>query len=231
MREVWKDVVISDYITNYQVSNHGRVRNKNTLYVLKQNYDKDGYLTVILNGNVPGYSRKKVHRLVAEAFIPNPDNLPQVMHLDGTRDNNYVINLQWGTCLENNNDPIRKERLSNSLKGRVFSEDWRTHISDSRKGHNLTEVTKSRISDSLRGHIVTESTKKKMRNSSYKRPIVGINKCEIKKFNSIKEATCYGFEYSCLHDCLKNRSKYHKNFRWYYIEDFQEIEIPEGLNI
>ena len=53
-----------------------------------------------------------VHRLVAAAFIPNPDNKPCVDHIDGDRTNNHADNLRWVTYLENNNNPITKKRLS-----------------------------------------------------------------------------------------------------------------------
>lgn len=64
----------------------------------------DGYLSVSLNKN--GVKRQyRVHRLVAQAFLPNPDNLPQVDHLNAKRTDNRVENLEWVTCSEN----IRRE--------------------------------------------------------------------------------------------------------------------------
>jgi hypothetical protein len=53
---------------------------------------------------------KRVHRLVAQAFLPNPDNLPIVMHLDDNPSNNHVSNLRWGTHLDNMQDKMRKGR-------------------------------------------------------------------------------------------------------------------------
>jgi hypothetical protein len=105
MVEIWRD--IKDYEGLYQVSNLGRVRSvdhyvnykniKKRLIlgkILNLNKDNRGYYVVTLSkDNVrKNYS---VHRLVAEAFIPNPDNLPTVDHIDRNRLNNNVENLRW----------------------------------------------------------------------------------------------------------------------------------------
>lgn len=89
--EEWKNII--GYEGLYEVSNKGNVRNvrRNTLLKLsKTNY---GYIQVHLykNGIRTGL---RVHRLVAEAFIPNPDNLPQVNHKDEDKTNNNVTNLE-----------------------------------------------------------------------------------------------------------------------------------------
>ena len=102
MEEIWKDK--KNYEGRYQVSNCGRVKSLNYHRmgfekILKTKVDKDGYLTVMLNNPRKTF---RVHRLVAEAFIPNPDNLPQVNHKDENKQNNVVTNLEWCDVKYNN---------------------------------------------------------------------------------------------------------------------------------
>lgn len=90
--EIWKDVV--GYEGLYKVSNLGNVYSNYVHRNLKQGNHKDGYKFVILNRN--GKSKyMSVHRLVATAFIPNPDDLPEINHKDETPYNNNVENLEW----------------------------------------------------------------------------------------------------------------------------------------
>lgn len=90
MDEVWRDV--KDF-PQYRVSNLGRVYSLKTKKILKPHPDKKGYLRVKL-WEKKGYTFK-VHRLVAQAFIDNPQNLPQVNHKDENKQNNRVNNLEW----------------------------------------------------------------------------------------------------------------------------------------
>lgn len=88
--------------TKYIITNNGiiySIRN-NKIKRLKSRPDKDNYLHVIIHLNGVKYYRS-VHRLVAEAFIPNPENKPQVNHKDGNHLNNFIDNLEWVTCKEN----------------------------------------------------------------------------------------------------------------------------------
>lgn len=110
-KEIWKDVI--GYEGIYMVSNTGRVKSLdrlvNTGYgrkrlckgiILRMALDKDGYSVKMLQ-NRGSKILKKVHRLVAIHFIPNPENKPEVNHLDGNKLNNNDWNLAWATTSEN----------------------------------------------------------------------------------------------------------------------------------
>ena len=96
----------------YQVSNLGNVRSlnynkaKKIQHLKKVVINKRGYLAVGLSKNGI-FKIKTVHRLVAETFISNPNNLPQVNHIDGNKMNNSITNLEWCTKNENQNHAVR----------------------------------------------------------------------------------------------------------------------------
>lgn len=133
MTEIWKD--ITGYEGLYQVSNLGRVRSLDRYVthsrgvvkyirkgcVLKQNTDKGGYKYVGLykDGKVKYI---KVHRLVAQVFLHNPDNLPEVNHIDENKSNNRVDNIEWCSHKQNCNHGTRNERMSkNKLNYQSYS--------------------------------------------------------------------------------------------------------------
>ena len=101
-QEIWKP--INGYEVLYEVSNYGRVRSLNYFCrgkheILKLSAKPNTYLKVALrkDGKVKYY---RVHRLVADAFLPNPLNLPQVNHKDGNKHNNRPENLEWSETEE-----------------------------------------------------------------------------------------------------------------------------------
>lgn len=97
--EQWKVIIYNGITTNYSVSSFGEVKNNKTNRKLKLQ-NQNGYLHCTIS--VEGAAKRcRVHRLVAQAFIPNKDNRPYVNHIDGNRTHNSVDNLEWVTAQEN----------------------------------------------------------------------------------------------------------------------------------
>ena len=111
---IWKPVV--GYEASYEVSSTGLVRSIDRVVkngftttriakgkILRAGRKDNGYMQVCLGR----LNNRYVHRLVAEAFVPNPDNRPEVDHIDGNRENNSCENLRWVNRTENNLNPVR----------------------------------------------------------------------------------------------------------------------------
>ena len=140
--EIWKP--IKGFEGEYEISNFGQVKSLKTNIILHQYKYRGGYLEVHLRQHSKKF-HKKIHRLVAEAFIPNPNNYPEVNHKDENKKNNCVENLEWCTSEYNTNYGTLIERLSKKVRavnvktGEVIT--FNSTQEAGRKGYSQSGVT------------------------------------------------------------------------------------------
>jgi hypothetical protein len=151
MDEIYKTV---EGFENYEVSNFGFIRSKKSGKFLKGCPDKDGYLRINLYKTKIDRRFVFVHRIVALAFIENPESKPQVDHIDNNEMNNNVVNLRWASHSENNRNTKLQKNNKSGVKGVCWCQKykkWRAHIHFNGKNitlgnfNTIEEATKSRI--------------------------------------------------------------------------------------
>ena len=136
MVETYKKI---DGIENYSVSDHGNVRNEKTGKNLKGSYNDQGYIRVCLNNNKIKH-HKYIHKLVAEAFLLNPENKKCVDHIDNNKQNNHLINLRFATAKENGQNRSINKNNTSGTKGVSWNKKamkWTAQIKINGKTINL----------------------------------------------------------------------------------------------
>ena len=148
-QEQWKP--IQEFNGEYEVSNLGRVRSMKRYYgvvgrIMPQTIQRKGYYAVTFHMNNKAYCRK-VHRLVIEAFTPNPDSLPCINHIDGNKLNNHVSNLEWCTYQANMQHAVR----TGLTHPHQWTDDERKQISERNKGQRVSDEQRAKLSAAMKG--------------------------------------------------------------------------------
>ena len=204
MEEVWKTVVVNGEIyEEYEVSNLGRLKSLNYKRtgeekILSPGNNGNNYLQIILCKN--GTKKYcKIHRLVAEAFIPNTDNLPCIDHINTIRTDNRVQNLRWCDYKQNCNNELTKTKY----KARCHTAETKNKISEAHKGKHHTEETKKKIRETCKGKL--------------SKKILCVETGEI--FNSLSEASeQLGVNISNISSCCTGKRKTTGKLHWQYVE-------------
>ena len=204
--EVWKSVV--GFEDSYEVSNYGRVRSlprgRTKGQILKPYLNRYGYHVISIRKESGGKTYcLKVHRIVASAFIENPDNLPYINHKDENKINNAVDNLEWCTPYYNTHYGSCIEKIRKSHKGKPYlwlKDYW------FKKGHKSTHTPKS--IEKIR--IATSILKSK--------PVIAINAVTgfILEFRNVSECKKH-FHISRLAKIIRSGLAY-KGHCFYYAE-------------
>lgn len=183
--EIWKD--IEEFNGKYEISSCGRLRNKTSKYVLKPRKNYKGYLDIKICGKT-----KLMHRMVAQAFILNLDNKPQVNHIDENKTNNNVGNLEWCTAKENSNWGTRNDR-------RVMNTDYRKRNSSYGYIHRLDNVDWDKANKTKKVTVIGKT----------------IDGNALFSFQSIREASrATGISSGHISECINGKRKSAGGYVW-----------------
>ena len=151
-KEVW--LPINGYEDRCLISNLGRVKNKATLKILRVRFSRTGYARVNLSKGGSLHT-ERIHRLVGTHFIPNPDNLPELNHINEDKSDNRAENLEWCDKIYNVNFGSRTDRQKEKVSKAVIqlSADDReiAHFCSTVQAGKQTGVNSHRIADCCRG--------------------------------------------------------------------------------
>ena len=214
--EIWKPVV--GYEGFYEVSNKGRVKSfiskrcEEFLLRIRKTKKYQDYMSVGLWDGKKQHHHS-IHRLVACAFIPNPDNLPQVNHKDENPSNNCVENLEWCTAKYNNNYGNRNKKLS-EIRG---ERHWNYH------GKN-SEESKIKVSNSLKEYYKTHDNPQLHKTGKLSASSIEIVQLTDKgEFIKYWDAIADAKRELCIHNissvCLGKRRQA-GGYKWMYKKDY-----------
>lgn len=252
-KEIWKDV--KGYEGLYQVSSKGRVKSLDRYRfrkdgtkrfvkgkILKPSHRKNKYLQLELHG-----SEIYVHRLVAQAFIPNPHNYPQVNHKDEDPSNNCVDNLEWCTPGYNNRYGTRMKRIIKSLSMKVVQlsfdgslvKVWSSISDASKNGYyssSISHCCQNRLLRCNGYYWIYYSDYKKMSKKDILKYVIkrdrrivqlDLDDHIIKIWDSNHAADKAGFQEASIKRCCKGKQKKHAGYHWMFYKKILEKQLKE----
>lgn len=235
-QEDWKE---SPRCKDYEISRYGDIYFKGNVEckqrrksgICTQHTGKNGYRTVALNYDGIK-TREYVHILVAEAWIPNPENKPEIDHIIPVREGgtDAVDNLRWVTHKENYENHRTKARQSQAHTGFRHTEETKRKISQTEKGRAKSEETRKKMSEARIGWKPTEETRKKMSEAqkgkyinhpSLSKPVAQytLEGQLITIYPSAMEAARRtSANYSCISECCYGKRNKSGGYKWQFVE-------------
>lgn len=220
--EEWRDIV--GYEGLYQISNLGRIKRlispkckKERLLAVTKDL-KYGYCRVMLSKENKA-RRFLIHRLLAEHFIPNPENKPCIDHINGIRDDNRLENLRWCTHSENNNFPLSRQNKSIVQKELAQNESWRKMRSEASKKAMENPELRRRISEARKKNWRDPEYLRRQQIRKENKPVLqfDLDGNFLREYMSINEANrITGINSSYIIRCCKGRCDIAGNYKWRY---------------
>lgn len=215
--EIWKE--IKGFENQYAISTKGRVKNLKTNRILGDRYDSNGYKIVDLKRK-----NYKIHRLVALVFLPNPNKLLQVNHIDERKDNNDISNLEWVTASENVKHSIHHKscRINQLTLDGELVKTWDSFHQIKRElGYNISVISdvcrdKYKQAYGFRWEYSDTSQLRK-----YNRPVAVLTKEGefVAKYKSAAYASrCLKISYTQVHRCLNGKAKSTHGLKFIYVD-------------
>lgn len=234
----WKEIAESG--GKYSVSDSGFVRNNSTHNLLQQTPDKDGYLNVVLFFNGKSHTRK-VHRLIAQSFIPNPRGLPTVNHINEVKSDNRICNLEWASYRTQVNHGTRSRRAMESMDSceieQILPNGTVIRHPSVREAARSTDISPERIICCLKGrsrsaagsrwhycgsHETAEGRKKSVAVSQY-----DLEGNLVARHRSVNAAAKrLGISSSGISLCINGKRKTNAGFIWKKDEVVEEYHAP-----
>ena len=215
--EIWKE--IQGFEGEYAVSSMGRVKNLKNGKIFTGVNNGNGYKIITLKGKT-----YMVHRLVALAFIPNPDNLPYINHIDEKKDNNDVSNLEWCTASYNTNYSSHKQscKINQITKDSELVKTWESSMQINREtGYDASSIIKCCRGKRKQAYGYRWEYADPSQQHKFNQPVAALTKDDefVAEYRSAAEASrCLKISYTQVYLCLNGTYKSTHGLKFIYID-------------